>query len=121
MLLTNHDVGYASGGLLLTASYLSQRPVSGPPRRGPKRHGGTWVSQSRLPVWLHISRFPLLPPPPSSDLASDTAVVLAFQNLLLSEQGPMQGQDGHGKDTGCGAPRVKHARLHFDQDKRAIM
>lgn len=57
---------------------------------------------------------------PSSDLASDI-VVLAFQNLLLSEQGPVQGQDGQGKDTGCGAPRVKHARLHFDQDKRAIM
>lgn len=58
--------------------------------------------------------------PPSSKLTSDT-VVLIFQNLLPSEQGLVQGQDGHGEDRGYSAPRVKHARLHFDQDKRAIM
>lgn len=58
--------------------------------------------------------------PPSSNLASDI-VVLAFQNLLPSEQGLVQGQDALGEDTGCGAPGVKHARLHFEQDKRAIM
>lgn len=40
---------------------------------------------------------------PSSDLASDV-MVLAFQNLLLSEQGPVQGQDGQGR-TRAAAPR----------------
>lgn len=53
--------------------------------------------------------------------APSDIVVLAFQDLLPSEQGLVQGQGGHGEDTGCGARRVKHARLRSDQDKRAIM
>lgn len=97
---------------------LSRCPVLGPPHRSSRRRGGARSSQSRHPVWLHISR--LTSAPPSSNLDSDV-MVLTFQNLLPSEQGLVQGQGGRGEGTGYGAPRVKHARLHFDQDKRAIM
>lgn len=80
--------------------------------------GHSQPEQASLASRLQAPSAPL--PLCSSNLASDI-VVLAFQNLLPSEQGLVQGQDARGEDTGCGAPGVKHARLHFEQDKRAIM
>lgn len=89
--------------------YLSQSPSSGPPDRSSKGHRQDTV---------HLEQTPNLTLSPGS-LRHCGPGFPAPTATLRTGAGPRAG--GHGEDTGCGAPRVKHARLHFDQDKRAIM
>lgn len=83
-----------------------------PPMELPGTQAG-WSQGNTVPIWR-------LPP----TIVPQTPWSWPSRTYCPLEQGPVQGQKGqvgHGEDTGSGAPGVKHARLHFDQDKRAIM